>query len=655
MGTSLLTLGTRAMTANQAALATIGHNISNANTEGYSRQRVEFATAGGQFTGVGFFGRGVDVASVTRSHDAFLTREAISTRSVAAGDEARSRQLEMLESVFPTGDKGFGQAAGALLNAFVDVANKPDDLSARQVVLSRADELASRFRAASEQLQELQTGVSQDLENSVDAVNSLARQIAAVNQQIAESQGSLQPPNDLLDQRDQLIGKMAQYVQLTTVAADDGSVNVYIAGGQRIVLGNEAGELQLQPDMFDPNRSQVALVEGSTTRVLPEDSFGSGSLAGLMRFQVEDLVDARNLLGQLATAVATRLNEQQALGLDLRQPAGSGAPLFQLGAPTVLPASTNQTDASGVFLAAPTITIVDATRVQASDYELRADPGGAAGVYQLTRLSDGQVSSVGDGDEVDGMRIDIGSPAPAALDRFRLQPVGGAITDMASVLDDPRGIAAASPVTATLGSGNTGTASVGALAVTDPAHDNSLSASIAFTSADGDFDWELRDASNNVTSSGSGTWTAGQPITLNGFELKLNGVPADGDTITVGKTSFPAANNGNALAMVALRDAAMVGLRSNPDGSTYAGESITDAYASAIADIGVRVQGASSAAGISRSVADAAEKLRADKAGVNLDEEAARLIQFQQAYQAAAKVLQVAQSIFDTMLSATGG
>ncbi|HSN32533.1 MAG TPA: flagellar hook-associated protein FlgK, partial [Ideonella sp.] len=534
MSTSLLSLGTRAMFASYAALQTTGQNISNASTPGYSRQQVELASAGGQQTGSGFFGKGVDVQSVTRAHDQFLTREATTSRAIAAGDAARQTQLDRLEQVFGTGEAGLGYAAGQLLNAFVDVASNPQDLSARQVVLGRADELAARFRDAGGQLDALQAGVADDLKTSVATVNSLAQRIAQVNDQIAKA-GSSQPPNDLLDQRDSLIGQLADLAQVTTVAADDGTLNVFISGGQRLVLGSQASQLTTVADPYDPSRLHVAMQDGATQRILPDASFGGGSIAGLLRFQGDDLVTARNLLGQMAAALAAEVNRQQSLGLDLRQPPGSGAPLFALAGPQALAASTNS---GGAAIA---LTVTDATQLQASDYELRADPSGTPGSYQLTRLADAKVSTITSGAVVDGMRIDIGPPAPAATDRFLLRPVASASGSLRRVLDDPRGIAAASPVTGTLGATNTGSASIAALGVTDASYDPSLKARIAFTSASGDYTWQLLDAGNSVVGSGSATWSAGQPIVLNGVSLQLAGVPASGDTVAIDPTAYPAA------------------------------------------------------------------------------------------------------------------
>ena len=661
MGNSALnSLGARALFASYSALQVTGNNIANANTPGYSRQSVELQTSGGQFTGAGFFGKGVDVGTVSRAHSEFLTRELATATSLSAADETRAAQLKRLESVFGIGEAGIGFAAGQFLNAFVDVANNPQDSSARQVVLSRAGELAQRFKTAGDKIADLQSGVVQDLAVAAKTVSTLAKGVAELNKQISGSIGLGHQPNDLLDQRDELVRKISELVPISTVPYSDGSMSVFIAGGQRLVIGSQASRLVLSTDEFDPNRVGVGLLEGGKTIPLSDSMLSAGKIGGLMRVQTSDLVDARNLLGQLAQAIAGAVNGQQALGLGLGQPPTAGVPLFDNGALRVAPANSNAKAAgvdvasyvngSGARVPSVSITITDASQLQASDYELAPDPGGAAGVYQLTRLRDGLVQSVAAGGVVDGFQIDIVNPLPVAGDRFLLQPVGAAASNMKRVLDDPRGIAAAAPVTATLGRANTGTASVASLQAVSTTLDPTLSANITFTSGTGNYNWELRNAGNVVTSSGSAVWQAGSPISLNGFELQLAGVPASGDSLSVLKTAFPANNNGNARALMALRDTRLVGAQALGGGSLQPGATITDAYANAMTDIGVRVQAAAMTAQMSASVVGEAKAANNDVAGVNLDEEAARLIQFQQAYQAAAKMLQVAQSVFETLL-----
>ncbi len=653
---SLLSLGSRAMTANYAALQVTGNNIANANTPGYSRQHVELATAFSQQTGNGFFGKGVDVATVSRAHSDFLTREAALTQSLAASDSSRSEQLKQLEQVFQTGEAGLGHSAQQMFNAFVDVANKPQDSSARQVALARVGDMAARFRTASDQIDSIQAGISQGLKTSVASINSLTARIADLNTRIANVQGTGHSPNDLLDQRDGAINDLSQLVQVTTLPAADGTVAVFLGGSQKLVLGGNATPITTVTDEFDPSKLQLGITEGGTTRAFPDGFVAGGSVGGLLRVQNHDLADARGLIGQLASAIAGALNRQQSLGLDLGQPASAGALLLAIGAASVAPSSNNAmaggvpvasyVNGSGVRVPSVSISVVDSKELQPSDYELAADPALPAGSYRLTRLSDGNSQTVSNGSVVDGFRIDVASPVPAARDRFLLQPSSPATRSIALALDDPKGIAAASPVSAAMAAGNVGTASVASVTAVSASLNRNLTATITFTDNLGNYNYSLVDTTSALpTVNGTGTFAAGQPIALNGFELRLAGVPKTGDSLAVAKTLVPAGDNGNANALLALRDAAIVGQR-----GAVAGANVTDAYASALGTVGVRVQSAGFAADQSASIATDAKTQASQTSGVNLDEEAARLIQFQQSYQAAAKMLQVAQAVFDTLL-----
>ena len=642
----LMTIGKTALFANYAALQTAGNNIANVNTTGYSRQEAQFEAAQGQFTGSGFFGKGVSVATVTRAYNQLLTQQAVASKSVAAADAARNDRLAQLENAFPTGTAGLGSAAGNFLNAFVDLANKPADASTRQVVLSQAQDLAARFRAAGDQLSVLQNGVTQEVKTSVGTVNTLAQQVAKLNLQISQFRGTGQPPNDLLDERDRLVSQIGEFVNVTTIDADDGSVGLFIGGGQNLVLGSNANTLKAVPDPFDSAKVQLALREGGVDRPVRADSLQGGSIAGLLRFQNNDLGVANNLLGQMATAITGALNRQQSLGLDLSTPAQAGGALFSVGSPRVLDSSNNLGNAS------LSLAVTDSSQVQASDYSVKFD--GTS--YTVTRLLDQRpvtggpftAAQLATGVSFDGVSLQLSGGTAQAGDRFVLQPVAAASQNMRTVLSNPNGLAAAAPFVASMGASNSGTASVASLAAVNPAYDPAMTAAIQFTDDSGNYSWTLSDGTTTTT--GTGTWTAGTPIALNGFELNLDGVPKANDTVSVAPTTSVASNNGNALAFADLGDLGIVASIPQPSGAPGTGMTITDAYASAMSDIGVRVQGSKAAATISGGVATASETARANAAGVNLDEEAARLIQFQQSYQAAAKILQVAQAVFDTML-----
>ncbi|MEO8278757.1 MAG: flagellar hook-associated protein FlgK [Ideonella sp.] len=661
---SLMSLGAQAMYANYAALQTTGNNIANANTEGYSRQQAELETAPAQSSGSGFFGRGVNVKTVTRLHDEFLTREAAATRSAASADETMSKQLQQLELVFQTGESGLGNAVSQLLNSFADVASKPQDISARQVVLARADEFASRFRTASGQLSALQTGVTQDLKASVDTVNSLTKQIASLNQQISTLTGSGHSPNDLLDLRDSTLSKLSEMLQINTVAANDGSVSVFLSGGQTLVQGAVAAQLTTQPDAFDPSRFQVAMRTGGVVRELPANTLTGGSISALVSFQNHDLVDARNQLGQLALGISDQLNRQQSLGVDLNGKAG--AALLSIAAPQVLPSSANT---GGASIA---LTVAASSQVRASDYELARD---SAGSYSLRRLSDNHLfgppeianltpAALAAGFQVDGITIRLGSAAePAVGDRFRLQPVAAAARDISLAMADPRGLAAASPISASTTVDNSGTLSIDRLNVLAPVSTPVTDVLLRF-----DRDPVTQATTYTYSTDGGATFSAApqtllpnQPITFPvgssspQWSLGVQGSPAPGDTVLIRQTVTPSNNNGNANAMLGLRDAVMVGAEvDNQTGAlTYGGSSFNDAYAGMLSDFGVRVQTAKAVARQSSVVAESAKTIASNTSGVNLDEEAARMIQFQQTYQAAAKMLQVAQALFDSMLQAT--
>lgn len=658
---SLLSLGARAMFANQAALQTVGNNIANANTPGYSRQQVVMTTAPGQYTGAGFFGRGVDIQTVERAHDQFLTRQAATTKSAAAGDATRADLLTRLGKLLPLGTEGLGYAASQFINAMQDVASRPSDPSARQVVLGRASDLVARFRDAGSQIEAMQAGIVGDLGNGVQRVNDIASQIARINDQIAANRGSGHTPNDLLDQREQLVSQLSEYVSVTTVPADDDTLGVFIGGGQCLVLGSSASTLEVAADPYDPTRATLTMREGSLQRPLDESILTGGSLAAMLRVQNRDLVDARNMLGQLAAAIGSKVNEQNALGLDLSNPPGMGGDIFKVAAPRVLPAANNLSTAQ------PQVSIVDATHLQASSYRIKVTAGG----YEITQLPNGKPIPFADGDVVDGVQISfpaLPAPQPQVGDSFLVEPVGAAASGMRLLLESPNGIAAASPLTATSNVANTGTLNIQSIYAVNGNFSASTAAQLPLTltfgttNADGSVNYSL---SNGQT----GIWQAGEPIGTDpdlGFELHTTGVPHAGDSLTLEATVYTDTNNGNAKAFLDLQTETFIGrqyqrdasgallLDANGDPVLKPGATITDAYAADLSDIGARSQSANYLSTISAGVADNAEQARSSVAGVNLDEEAARLMQFQQGYQAAARVLQTAQSLFDELLRLAG-
>lgn len=638
--TGILNIGTRALLANQAALQTAGNNIANVNTPGYSRQEVLLQNIKGQFSGSGYYGAGVDIITVQRVHNEFLTRQATLASAVAASDTTRFEQLRQLEDVFKGGSNGLGAAVSDLFNAFSDVVSSPTDQTARAVVLARAEETTSRFQASAAQLQDLKQGVDLQLRDSVAAINSLAQRIADANDEIARAKGVGHDPNDLLDHRDQLLRDLNKYVQTSLIEADDGSMGVFLANSQPLVLGRIVSPVSLvQSDFTDPATTKLAMQRGSTTVPLDEAILGGGSVAGLLRYKNTDLVDAGNLLGRMALAIGTKANEQQALGLDLNGAVGTA--MFTLPSmPAGYSASTN-TGTATVTANVSTLPVSGATSLVASNYELRFNAGGA---IDVVRLSDGQLTSIpGPGPttliQIDGLDLNIAG-AGAAGDRFLITPFAGAADSITTAFASPSALAMASPVAASIGAANTGTLVMEKLA----ARSNPPPAAVTITfTGPGTF-------TRSDTGATVYAYTPGQPIEYDlvppattGWSLTLKGTPQINDTVTIGPNPYPRLNGGNAEAMMALRDLPM-----------FDGAPLTDGYASLMSQVGIRVQGAEFASEVSTSIANNIEKDRSAVAGVNLDEEAAKLLQFQQSYQAAAKMMQVAQNMFDTLMQGLG-
>ena len=655
---SLLNVGSRALLANQVALQTAGHNIANVNTPGYSRQSVVLQTVQGQFTGSGYIGKGVDVQTILRNQSELLTRQAAQAGSIQASDSVRAERMRQLQEVFSGGTEGLGASINDMMNALSDVVSSPTDITARNVVLTRMSETTARMRSSAERLNDIQFTVSQQLQGSIDTVNNLATQIAAVNEQVARAKGNGQTPNDLLDQRDQLIREMNQYVQVSQIPADDGTVGLFVGGSQPLVLGNVATELSVGDATAFPGSGQLKLFfnrPGEPAFEMDENVLGGGSVPGLLRFNNTDLAEGRNLLGRIAMGIGMIMNEQQQLGLTLDGQVGK--PLFSL--PSSMPGSTSGAGVGNV-------TFTDPTKFSASDYEIRFTTGTAG---QVVRLSDGQTTAFTSAANlatlpIDGLQFNLTTPG-APGERMLFKPFSTAAANIQSLVYSPRDLAAANPINAAMGTSNSGTLQLGSLKATGepnppglvlPPNANAAAVPPALGGVQLTFNAGppitydvLNRASPPTTLATAQPYVSGTPISINGWEITLVGTPKSGDTVVVGNALDPkygdayTRNAGNASSLLGLRDVKMF------DEST-----LSDGYASAIAQVGTRTQSALFATKLSEALANNLERDRTAVSGVNLDEEAARLIQYQQAYQASAKMIQIAQNIFDSLIQGLG-
>ena len=659
---SLLNVGARALLTNQIALQTTGNNIANVSTPGYSRQSAHLVTVPGQYSPQGYIGKGVAVETILRNHSELLTRQAALAGSAQAGDKVRSERLNQMQEIYTGGKDGLGTAISDMLGSLSDVLNSPTDMTARTVTLTRMAETAGRFRTAAERLSDIEYTVNEQLKNNVVKINNIAQSIAAVNGEIAAAQGNGQSPNDLLDQRDQLIRELNQYIQTSQIPADDGTVGVFVAGSQPLVMATTATELSLQVAKEFPGSGQMALyIQRQGTQVeLNEQMLGGGEMQGLLRFANQDMAEGRNLLGRLAQGMAMTMNEQHKLGLTLDGEFGKD--LFAV--PTSVPGYSSGT-------ATGNVTFTDPTKFAASDYEIRfaAPPAGTPPAGVVVRLSDNATTNFTNltnlaSQQIDGLTFNL-TVAGNAGERMLFKPIASTAQTIEAKIYAPKDLAAANPINAAMGTSNSGSLQLEGLkatgipALTLPTIGTpvtlSFNATGGFSVANGGTPMDIStDPPTPITPTSLGpppvyAYTSGQAINIDGWQITLKGTPNAGDTVTVGNVLDPQygdaykRNAGNGGALMALRDVKMF------DDAT-----LQDGWANAIAQVGTRTQSAQYATNMSTTIANNLERDRLAVSGVNLDEEAAKLIQYQQAYQASAKMLQVAQSIFDNLMQTVG-
>lgn len=659
---SLMNVGVSALNANQQALTTVGHNIANVNTPGYSRQTVYTNALHGQNMGNGFIGKGVQVATVMRNYSALLNRQSNAANAIHAADTSRLQGLMQMQDVFKGGDGSLGAAVTNMMNAFVDVQAAPSDATGRNVVLTRMSELAARFHAASNMLEEQDYSTAQQLRNNALLVNDKASQVARLNNEISRALATGHQPNDLLDARDQVIREINQYVQTTQVAADDGSISLFVGGSQALVLGINSGQLSVEETKEYPGSQRMALYfsqPGGQQLELTAAMVGGGEIAGLLKFRNEDLAEGRNLLGRLAMTIGHELNLQNQRGLTLN--GQQGGALFSL--PTTSTGYGNITGYSNIGPGAATTQVMDASKLKPSEYRLIFEGSPLAPV--LTRMSDGKVfngsstppltmAALNAGFDADGLRFTVPNATTAAAvagNSMLFKPFSTAASEIEALVHNPDELAAASALTANINKNNTGKLQLTQLGANDftgiPAAQDPVR--LTFDGA-GQVTYQIYDHLSSTWGPASAPmdYTPGQPITINGWSITLTGTPAAGDTVDVANAlDFGEAfrlNAGNAGAFLDMRDKKVF-----DEGTT-----LSDGFSAAMAVVGTRTQSVQLAEKLSSTVAKNLEMDRTAVSGVNLDEEAARLLQYQQAYQASSKVIQIAQSLFDSVLNAVG-
>lgn len=717
---SFLSIGATALNAAQLGLLTTEHNIANASTEGYNRQRIGQAVNVPLATGAGFVGQGTHVETIDRVFNQFITNQVNQSQTVASELETYYDQAALIDNMLADPDAGLSPALQDFFRGVQTVAASPASAPARQALVSSAEGLVSRFQGIESRLSELYDSVNGQLQATVGGINSLASQIAELNQRIVVAEAAVaQPANDLLDQRDNLIAELNTLVRVNTVTESDGSVSVFIGNGQQLVVGVRSNTLQALPSAADPERFAVALTNGISAQELPESIITGGSLAGLLRFRSESLDQAANALGQIAASTALTFNAQHDLGQDLLGNAGAAniADFFTLSTPKVVANQLNTGTATvtaslvsppplrlndgkysltfdapsgnyslrradGSLVGAPNADLQTVlagatppadepvrmdetnffTQLKASDYRLTHVGGGS---YSLTRLSDNALLVT---DTVANINAQIGAsegfvvnaptpPAvlPAVNDSFLIQPtreIARNIGVNTQITADPRRMATALPVRTEALNNNVGSGRINLESVVPNATlpTSGTPVTLQYNSLTNQF--SVSGAGSALVTSSSGSTLVALPgnipyqadalITVNGVSFRVSGQPANGDQFLLAANTNGIADGRNALALGQLQT------QQTMEGATT---SFQSAYGKLVSDVGNKTREVRVTRDAQQKLLEQAQSAREAQSGVNLDEEAANLLKFQQAYQAAARIMDMGSRLFDEILS----
>jgi flagellar hook-associated protein 1 FlgK len=616
-----------ALQAFQAAISVTSNNIANANTPGYAKESIDLASATPQSNGSTSVGAGVVVNGISRSFSQAVANQLNTSQSNLGQLNALQSYSSQIDNLVGTTAGGLSTALQSFYSAWSDVANDPSSTATRQALLGKAQSIAASFQSTSSQLDALNSDINSRITSDVQQINTIGASISTLNQQIVVStaQSGGQPPNDLIDQRDQLVSNLSSLTGITTTLDSNGALNVFVGNGQPLVLQGTTTKLTTVPNQFDATQLEISSAGSNGNSI--SSQITSGDLGGLLAARTQVVNPAQNQLGQIATALNAAVNSQQNAGLDLS--GQKGVNLFAVGAPQAA-ASSRNTDATTA-----TVSVSNVGALTANNYIL-SYKGGA---YSLTNAADGSVVPVSGAGTVaspltaDGLSIVL-SATPAAGDQFLIQPTAQAAGAFNVVLNNPAQIAAAGAVQATAANGNTGTATITSGTVVDATNPNLLATTtLAFTSP----------TTYSINGAGSFTYTPGSNITQNGWQVQITGTPATGDSFTVKSNAGGTGDNRNALALAAQQSLPVL------DNGTV---SVNGAVSALITGIGSVAQQINTAQTAQSAVNSQAVNNQQSVSGVNLDEEAANLLQWQQSYQAAAKALQIGSSLFQSLLTA---
>ena len=671
---SLINIGMSGLNASQGALATVGNNIANANTSGYSRQQIVQGSGASQQVGGVFIGTGTTLADVRRVYNAYLDAQLQTTTSLNGDAQAYLDQIGSVDKLLSDKNTGVSAALSSFFSSLQTAASAPGDMSARQLLLTNAQTLSNRFNSISSQLNQQNEGINSQLDTLTSMVNQHTATIASLNKQIAQATTAGNTPNNLLDARNEAVRTLNELVGVT-VQEHDNVYDITLGTGQALVQGNTSNTLSVQPGQVDKSQYSVqinyAQSKSDVTSVI-----SGGKIGGLLRYRDDVLAPAMNDLGRTAIVVADAINKQLGQGLDANGEFGSS--LFnninseKAITQRSLAATGNSAGSSNL-----NVSISDSSQLTTYDYKVTFT---SATEYTVQR-SDGQDAKgpfkLGDKQEIDGFTLQLPQGgAVAAGDSFKVSPTRNGASAIGVQMSDANKLAFAGPLVAGAGGSNSGTGAVGGLSLSSVLDiyggvglgksqsdiEGAMPVRIAFDEAGTDGTQVYRVLNEAGKEIGKGSIVPGQDnkVTINvpvtnadgttsnvGFDTVISGSPGKGDSFDIKFNKDGKADNRNANELLGLQTKATVGTDKNGNGGVSMGTS----YSQLVSKVGGKASQASVDATANGAALSYAKEVRNSVSQVNLDEEASNLVKFQQYYTASSQIIKAAQATFSTLIN----
>ncbi len=671
---SLINIGMSGLNASQGALATVGNNIANANTSGYSRQQIVQGSGASQQVGGVFIGTGTTLADVRRVYNAYLDAQLQTTTSLNGDAQAYLDQIGSVDKLLSDKNTGVSAALSSFFSSLQTSASAPGDMSARQLLLTNAQTLSNRFNSISSQLNQQNEGINSQLDTLTSMVNQHTATIASLNKQIAQATTAGNTPNNLLDARNEAVRTLNELVGVT-VQEHDNVYDITLGTGQALVQGNTSNTLSVEPGQVDKSQYSVQINYAQSKSEVTSVISG-GKIGGLLRYRDDVLAPAMNELGRTAIVVADAINKQLGQGLDANGEFGSS--LFnninseKAITQRSLAATGNSAGSSNL-----NVSISDSSQLTTYDYKVTFT---SATEYTVQR-SDGQDAKgpfkLGDKQEIDGFTLQLPQGgAVAAGDSFKVSPTRNGASAIGVQMSDANKLAFAGPLVAGAGGSNSGTGAVGGLSLSSVLDiyggvglgksqsdiEGAMPVRIAFDEAGTDGTQVYRVLNEAGKEIGKGSIVPGQDnkVTINvpvtnadgttsnvGFDTVISGSPGKGDSFDIKFNKDGKADNRNANELLGLQTKATVGTDKNGNGGVSMGTS----YSQLVSKVGGKASQASVDATANGAALSYAKEVRNSVSQVNLDEEASNLVKFQQYYTASSQIIKAAQATFSTLIN----